>query len=87
MLFRSEIDEDTLRTVASLTGGRFFRARDTAELVGIYTEIDQLEPVERPGKAVRPKLERYAWPLAAALVLALLGLLQSAFARPRGRRV
>ena len=82
-----EIDEDTLRTVASLTGGRFFRARDTAGLAGIYAEIERLEPIERPGKAVRPKLERYAWPLAAALVFALLALLQRAFARPRGRRV
>lgn len=76
-----EIDEDTLRMVATLTGGRFFRARDTAGLAGIYTEIDRLEPVERPGKAVRPKLERYAWPLAAAFVLALL-----AFAWPQRRR-
>ena len=76
-----EIDEDTLRTVATLTGGRFFRARDTASLAGIYAEIDRLEPVERPGKAVRPKLERYAWPLSAALLLALL-----AFAWPRRSR-
>lgn len=76
-----EIDEDTLRTVATLTGGRFFRARDTASLAGIYAEIDRLEPIERPGKAVRPKLERYAWPLTAAFVLALL-----AFASPRRRR-
>ena len=76
-----EIDEDTLRTVATLTGGRFFRARDTASLAGIYAEIDRLEPVERPGKAVRPKLERYAWPLAAAFVLALLS-----FAWPRRGR-
>lgn len=76
-----EIDEDTLRTVATLTGGRFFRARDTASLAGIYAEIDRLEPVERPGKAVRPKLERYAWPLAAALLFALL-----AFAWPRRGR-
>lgn len=76
-----EIDEDTLRTVATLTGGRFFRARDTASLAGIYAEIDRLEPVERPGKAVRPKLERYSWPLAASLVLALL-----AFTWPQRRR-
>lgn len=78
-----EIDEDTLRTVATLTGGRFFRARDTAELAGIYAEIDRLEPVERPGKAVRPKLERYAWPLAAAFVLALLAFAQRAVAASR----
>jgi len=75
-----EIDEATLRMVAKQTGGHFFRARDTAELAGIYAEIDRLEPIRRPGKAVRPKLERYAWPLSAALACALL-----AFAWPRRR--
>ena len=67
-----EIDEDTLREIATQTGGRFFRARDTSELAGIYGEIERLEPIERPGEAVRPRLERYAWPLAAALLMALL---------------
>ena len=41
-----EIDETTLRRIAEATGGRFFRARDTAELAGIYAEIDRLEPVD-----------------------------------------
>lgn len=69
-----EVDESTLRAIAEQTGGRFFRARDTAQLVDIYAEIDRLEPIRRPGKAVRPKLERYAWPLAGAFVCALLAL-------------
>ena len=75
-----EIDEDTLRAIATQTGGQFFRARDTSELAGIYGEIERLEPIERPGEAVRPRLERYAWPLAAALLMALL-----AFVLPRRR--
>ncbi|HEY4581745.1 MAG TPA: VWA domain-containing protein [Lysobacter sp.] len=69
------IDEQTLRAISSATGGRSFRARDTRELAGIYAEIDRLEPVERPGRAVRPRIERYAWPLAASFVLALLASL------------
>ncbi len=75
-----DIDETTLRTIAARTGGRFFRARDTAELAQIYAEIDRLEPVRRPGPAVRPKIERYPWPLAAALACGLLALVW-----PRGR--
>lgn len=71
-----EIDEATLREIASTTGGRFFRARDANELAGIYGEIDRLEPIARPGRAVRPRIERYAWPLAAAFVLAVLAALQ-----------
>ncbi|WP_425480150.1 vWA domain-containing protein [Cognatilysobacter segetis] len=72
-----EIDETTLRAIATGTGGRFFRARDAAELAGIYAEIDRLEPITRPGRAVRPRIERYPWPLGAALVLALLAAVRS----------
>jgi Ca-activated chloride channel family protein len=67
-----EIDEATLKAIAQQTGGRFFRARDTGELAQIYAEIDRLEPVAAPGPAVRPVIERYPWPLAAAFGCALL---------------
>ena len=70
-----EVDEAGLQRIAALTGGRFFRARDTAALAGIYAEIDTLEPVQRQGQAVRPKIERYPLPLAGALLLGLLALL------------
>ncbi|HMB42805.1 MAG TPA: VWA domain-containing protein [Luteimonas sp.] len=73
-----DTDMSTLQRIATTTGGKAFRARDTGELAGIYAEIDRLEPVKRPGQSVRPRVERYAWPLSAALVLGLL-----AFALPR----
>ncbi|MHC4991212.1 MAG: vWA domain-containing protein [Planctomycetota bacterium] len=37
------IDEDTLRKIADLTGGRYFRATDTDSLEEIYARIDELE--------------------------------------------
>ncbi|MCO6047758.1 VWA domain-containing protein [Aeoliella sp. ICT_H6.2] len=37
------IDEDTLRQIASETGGKYFRATDTESLMEIYREIDLLE--------------------------------------------
>ena len=74
------IDEEALASIADTTGGRYFRARDTAALAGIYAELDRIEPVERPGEPVRPRIERYPLPLGAAFVVALL-----AFAWPRGR--
>lgn len=37
------IDEDTLKKIAEATGGKYFRATDTASLEKIYEEIDQLE--------------------------------------------
>ena len=74
-------DEAGLARIAEATGGRAFRARDADELAGIYAEIDRIEPVERPGERVRPRIERYAWPLGAALALGVAGL-----AWPRRRR-
>ncbi len=38
-----EIDEETLEEIASLTGGRYFRATDNEALRAIYREINQLE--------------------------------------------
>jgi len=73
-----DIDETTLKRIAELTGGREFRARDTEQLAGIYAEIDRLEPVKRPGQSVRPRIERYPWPLGIGLACGLL-----AFAAPR----
>jgi Ca-activated chloride channel family protein len=76
-----DIDETTLKRIAELTGGKEFRARDTEQLAGIYAEIDRLEPVKRPGQSVRPRIERYPWPLGIALACGLL-----AFAAPRRMR-
>lgn len=38
-----EIDEDVLQQIATLTGGKYFRATDNDKLKQIYSEIDQLE--------------------------------------------
>lgn len=70
-----EIDEATLQKIAQITGGRSFRARDIEELANIYAELDRLEPVDVPGEKVRPRVERYPWPLIAAAVLAGLSVL------------
>lgn len=38
-----EIDEDVLREIAGMTGGKYFRATNNESLEQIYNEIDQLE--------------------------------------------
>jgi Ca-activated chloride channel family protein len=70
-----DIDEATLKKIASETGGQAFRARDTGQLAGIYAELDRIEPVKQEGQRVRPRIERYWWPLAAALLVALFAFL------------
>ncbi|MGQ3891596.1 VWA domain-containing protein [Legionella sp. CNM-4043-24] len=68
----SELDEQTLRDIAEMTGGRYFRATDTGSLRAIYDTINQLEAVSRDQATLRPQKDYYAWPLACALVLLML---------------
>ena len=59
----AELDEAMLQTLASLTGGTYFRARSTAELEKIYVLIDKIEPVEIEKELFRPRQELFFWPL------------------------
>ena len=45
-LARVEIDEELLRQIAEMTGGKYFRATSAESLKRIYAEIDQLERTE-----------------------------------------
>lgn len=73
----ADLDELTLQAIAEKTGGRYFRARDLAELETIYQLLDELEPVERDPQMFRPVQALFYWPLAAALLLiALLATIQ-----------
>lgn len=67
----AEMDEDGLAKIAATTGGRAFVARNVDQLVGIYAEIDRIEPLKQTGQPLRPRLERYFWPLALALLCAM----------------
>jgi Ca-activated chloride channel homolog len=42
----THIDEETLREVSGITGGKYYRAKNAEELKGIYEEIDKLETVK-----------------------------------------
>ncbi|MBA3602278.1 MAG: VWA domain-containing protein [Parachlamydiaceae bacterium] len=64
----AEIDEKTLKLISEKTGGKYFRAYNTDELVKIYHHIDQLETREEANQSYRPSIEMYKWPLAAALL-------------------
>lgn len=68
----AELDEATLREIASNTGGRYFRAQNTQRLREIYDVIDQLEPIDQDAELFRPTSALFHWPLAAAWCCALL---------------
>ncbi len=73
----ADLDEDTLRTIAERTGGRYFRARDAVSLEKIYEILDELEPVESDVEIIRPIDELFFWPLGLAYAIALLAALFS----------
>ena len=74
----SDLDEATLQAIADTTGGRYFRARDTRELMEIYRDIDALEPLSKEAPGFRPVRALYPWPLALSALLMLMLLLSQA---------
>ena len=65
----ADLDEVTLTQIADQTGGKYFRATDTASLQDIYRLLDELEPVEEPEAGFRPVKSFYFWPLGGAIAL------------------
>jgi len=83
----ADLDEKTLSAIAEKTGGKYFRARDSEELLKIYDLIDQLEPTEQEAELFRPMRALYIYPLAVAIALAsllMLALSLTGFRRQHG---
>ena len=70
-LIRNEIDEETLKHISSVTGGKFFRATNVKALESIYAEIDELERSEIDVKEFTQYKELYGWFLIPAFILGL----------------
>jgi Ca-activated chloride channel homolog len=68
----ADLDEAALTAIAEMTGGKYFRARDTQEFQQIYAILDELEPAESDERGFRPVTELFYWPLGAAVLTALL---------------
>ncbi|KAB1457650.1 vWA domain-containing protein [Vibrio panuliri] len=66
-----DLDEDTLSKIAQLTGGQYFRARNSDELSKIYQTINQMEPISQATQTWRPQQEWFRYPLAIALLLSV----------------
>ncbi len=66
-----ELDEKTLREIASVTGGSYFNAQDAKQLQGVYDKLNEMQPVEYESETYRPVELLYWYPLLAAAVLAI----------------
>jgi len=67
----NDLDEDTLKQIAKLTGGEYFRAADASALQSVYAQIEKLEPVAGRDQWLRPTDEWFPYPLALALLLSI----------------
>ena len=56
-----DVDEESLKEIANITGGQFFRATDNKSLLKIYEEIDALERTEIEVKEYQNYTELYSW--------------------------
>lgn len=72
-----EIDEDTLKKIASITEGKYFRAENTEALRDIYKEIDRLERVPIQEKGYMEYKELFYLFLLPGLFLLLLEIFLS----------
>ena len=70
-----DVDEQTLQTVASTTGGKFYRATDTDSLEKIYEQINRLEKTAHTVQKFEHVEELYSWALIPAAAILGFGLL------------
>ncbi len=71
----AEIDEKTLKTIASTAGGRYYRATNNRELRQIYDDIDKLEKSKLTVERFSKRYDVFVPFAFAALVVLLLEVL------------
>jgi len=67
-----QIDEDVLKEISAITGGRYFRATSAGKLREIYKEIDELEKTKFNVSQFHNKTEEYLSFAFSALLLLLV---------------
>jgi Ca-activated chloride channel family protein len=72
-----DIDEETLRQIASKTGAKYYRADKSDTLRAIYADIDRLEKTEAEVKKFQRYKELFPWVVLPGLVLLLLEIILS----------
>lgn len=66
-----QIDEKLLKNIASMTGGKYFRATGNKKLKEVYTEIDKLEKTRFETSEYRKRREEF-WIFAMLALVAVL---------------
>jgi len=71
----ADLDEDTLKKMAQMTGAQYFRATDPESLHAIYQTINQLERIKQDNATIRPQKEYYPWFTGFALLFIFLWII------------
>ena len=74
---KTYVDEETLKQIAEITDGRYFRATDNQKLSEIYQEINQLETTKIEVTEYTRYKELAAYPLILATLLLMLEIILS----------
>ncbi len=72
-----DIDEETLQEIAQATGGKYYRAANSEELVKIYDDIDKLEKTEVKINEYTEYEEQFKWFLLVGIMVLLVEILLS----------
>ncbi|HTQ65101.1 MAG TPA: VWA domain-containing protein [Puia sp.] len=67
-----DLDEKTLKDIASTTDGKYFNAMNEGQLKDVYKELDKMEPVKYEEETYKPVKLLYMYPLALAIGLGLV---------------
>jgi Ca-activated chloride channel family protein len=81
---KCDVDEDTLKKIADITGARFYRATDTKILDQIFEQIDTLEKSKVELTQHKEYRDLFPWFLGAGLAVLAI---QNALAQTKGRRL
>jgi len=77
-----DLDEPTMKQIADVSGGAYFRATDNESLAAIYKKIDQLEKTKLSTRNYHTTYEEFfIFVLAAAFLLLLEYILRSTILR------
>ena len=80
----ADLDEDTLKQLAAIGGGRYFAARNTRSMQEIFDQIDKLEKSKIEVTQFREYQDFFPWFVGASMVLLAA---QMALSQSRWRRL
>jgi Ca-activated chloride channel family protein len=71
----SEIDFDTMKNIAQLTGGKFYHAEDAGAADSVFAQIDKATPIRFVSEKQKLTTEEFHWFALPGLMLLWLSLL------------